>query len=332
MNVLYIGPYKNTGIISIASLDIIDSLNKDARISKLTIKPIYLNDKTKETKNLVINNLENSKYAENYDCIIQHCPVDLLNTFIPYKTRNIAIPLLDKIYDKNKYLETLSLFDLVLVDSKEYFNFLTASSYDLKNVKQYSYSKLYSANQTINFHHFPNNTKMYLIGDYPLDILEKVIRSFYLAFYYRDDVSLLVFLNRPQESLHENINKMISSIKESLNMKYVIDNVNIFIKELDDHAIPAIHASANIFIDLLPSNSDSGLNRYMAESNKNKVITLEDINTYKDINKKYFSTNETIDNFSDLSLVEVLTNSLSSKSAEQESKNINTNIVDLLCQ
>jgi hypothetical protein len=327
MNILYIGPYKNIGTLSYASIDIIDTLNRDPRVSKLSIKPIYLNDKIRTNHDMVISNLENSKYLDHYDFIIQHGPVGLLSHYISSNIKNVAIPLIDKIYNKKTYIDILSNFNYVLVDSDEYYDFLSGPSYNLSNVKQYSYQKMYSASQTINFHLFQQNKKIYSIGNYDLSLVEKIITSFYISFYDRDDISLLIFING-QNTNQEQVNKMLDSLKEKLNLKNTINNINIFIKELDDKELSSIHASCDIFIDLLASNIESNLNRFIAQSNNNHIITLSDIETYQDIKYNNFVINETIPNFSDLSLSSAMLNSINHHCHKPIN---NTTITDILC-
>jgi len=278
---------------------------------------------------MVISNLENSEYLDQYDYIIQHGPVGLLNGNINNIAKNVAIPLIDKIYNKYTYHDILSDFDYVLVDSDEYYEFLCGPTYNFTNVKKYDYTKIYSSSQLINFNYFQHDTKMYLVGNYTLSILEKIIKSFYLAFYHKDDISLLIFLNQ-QDITNEQVNQMLNVIKTDLNMQNTIDNVNIFIKELDVNEMAAIHASCDIFLDISFTNAESSLHRHIARSCNNKIITLSDLETYPDVQYKKFFINETIQNFSDLSLSFAMTNSVIKPKDPQQ--NNNKSIVDVLCQ
>lgn len=329
-NTLYIGPYKNKNIVSLSSLDIIDCLNNDQRVSGLSIRPIYLNDNILDSQNLIISNLEKTKYLENYDTIIQHGPAKLLVDTLPFSAKNIAIPLLDKIYNRQRYIESLVGFDTILVDSEEYYDFLT-NGYGFKNVKIFDYYRLYHNTKTLDFSANRLDKKVYYIGFYDSNLIDKIIKSFYLAANNRDDMTLMLFINQPPESIGDDMNKKIQDIQKSLNIHSINDNINMFFKYFDLEEIVSIHNTCDIYLDLANHNSDSAFNRYLAKNKNKKIIDQMTLNTYNEFaySKSGYIYPETINDFSCSSLAESIILSLNNNDTQYRKY---PNIVETICQ
>jgi hypothetical protein len=162
MNILYIGPYKSNSIIRYASLDIIYELSQNENIDNLNIRPIFINEKNQENNDLIIDNLSKKPLSNHYDIIIQHAPITMLADSFGLADKNIAIPLFDKTINVNRYQKQLENIDLVLTDSQDFSDFLTAY-YDVKNVNTFSYNKLCSSQNQIQFAIYENTYKIYSI-------------------------------------------------------------------------------------------------------------------------------------------------------------------------
>jgi hypothetical protein len=331
MNTLYIGPYKNNNVLSISSLDIIDCLNNSSKIESLSIRPIYVNNNQNNHKSLIISNLERTKYVESYDIVIQHGPVQLLLDHLPISSKNIAIPLVDKIYNRNRYFESLANFDLILVDTEEYYNFLT-SGYGFKNVKIFDYYGLYHNTKTLDFSTCRSDKKIYYIGLYDSALIDKIVRAFYLATTGIDNVSLMLFINQPPDTIPEDFNKKIQEIQKSLNINSVNDNINLFFKYFDTDEIISMHNSCDIYVDLCNYNTDSGFNRYLAKNKNKTIIDRTKLDTYNEFafhNNGYIYP-EIIQDFSCFSLAKVLGDALASENEHKYPKY--PNIAEIVCQ
>jgi hypothetical protein len=276
MNILYVGPYKHNSCLSLSCLDIIETLQNNPKVFNLTIKPIFINDQIFNRNSLMINNLENKDlYEYEYDYAIYHSPISLLTENNKHIAKvNVAIPLFTKIIGREEYKDTLENFDMVLCDSEEYTNFLH-KNYDLSNVKTFGYSKLYTTSYNINFGYNMNDIKLYWIGSYDNELFEKIITSFYLAFYDREDISLFLFLNQDAVFIKDNLDEKIQNIRNKLNIVTTINNINVVAKPLNIDDINAIHNTCDIYLDITKANSESMLNSYIANRYKKKIIRLE---------------------------------------------------------
>jgi hypothetical protein len=328
MNTLYIGPYKHNSCLSLASIDIIETLQKNTKISDLTIRPIFINDQITTKNSLIISNLENKDLSESsYDCVIQHGPITILDNSVPVGKRNIAIPLFDKVVGNESYSEILNNFDMVLCDSKEYGLFLH-ENYQLNNIELFSYNKLYSTSLNINFGFNINDIKLYWIGQYDSLLIEKIVTSFLLAFYDREDVALFLFFNQDHSSITENLDEKIDNIKSKLNIVNKTNNINIILKPLGVDDINAIHNTCDIFLDITKNNNESMLNLHIAKLYNKKIIDCNKKTLELNIAKPAFG--EYIQSFNNIELSEQLSKDIDAETSHDSNTQDKT-IVDILC-
>lgn len=328
MNTLYIGPYKHNSCLSLSSIDIIETLQKNSKISNLTIRPIFINDQITNVKNLMISNLENKDLSESvYDCVIQHGPIPLLDNSVPIGKKNIAIPLFDKIVGNESYSEILNSFDMVLCDSKEYALFLHETYY-LDNVEVFSYNKLYNTSLNINFSYNTNDIKLYWIGQYDSLLVEKIVTSFLLAFYDREDVALFLFFNHDHTLITENLDEKIDNIKSKLNIVNKTSNINIILKPLGIDDINAVHNTCDVFLDITKNNNESMLNLHIAKLYNKKIINCNEktweLNTNRPVLGEY------IQSFNNIDLSKQLSKDIDAEILHDPDTQ-NKTIVDILC-
>jgi hypothetical protein len=328
MNTLYIGPYKHNSCLSLSSIDIIETLQKNSKISNLTIRPLFINDQIININNLIVSNLENKDLSEStYDCVIQHGPITLLDNSVPLGKKNIAIPLFDKVVGNESYSEILNSFDMVLCDSREYGLFLH-ENYNLDNIQVFSYNKLYNTSLNINFAYNSNDIKLYWIGQYDSLLIEKIVTSFLLAFHDRQDVALFLFLNQDHTFIAENLDEKIEKIKSRLNIVNKTNNINIILKPLGFDDINAIHNTCDMFLDITKNNNESMLNLHIAKLYNKKIINCNEKTWELNTNKHVFG--EYIQSFNEIDLSKQLSKDIDVE-ISNEPDTQNKTIVDVLC-
>lgn len=329
MNTLYIGPYKHNSCLSFSSIDIIETLQKSSKISNLTIRPIFINDRITHIPNLMINNLENKDLSkEMYDCVIQHGPISLLDNSVSIGKYTVAIPLFDKIVGSMSYENILKDFDLVLCDSEEYKIFLE-QNYNIDKIELFSYNKLYNTSLSVNFAHNSNDKKLYWIGQYDSNLVEKIVTSFLLAFYDQENIALFLFFNHDHTFVTENLDEKIENIKSKLNIVNKTNNINIIMKPLEIGDINAIHNTCDIFLDITKNNNESMLNLHIAKLGNKKIITCNE--KLLNINEHQSVFGEYIESFNNVSFSKKLLKDIDSDINFNNPTN-SKNIVDILCQ
>lgn len=329
MNILYIGPYKHNRCLSYASQDIIDSLNSHSKITSLTIRPIFLPNNSTIPQNLIISNLENTELLDEYDCIIQHADIDILCDMSHLCQKNIAIPIMENIINKDSYYKQLEGFDMVLVDSIEYKNLLI-QDYGINNVQLFGYSKMYNTvNNTINFYHHNDNTKIYCIERYDAALFDKLVTSFLVAFHDQDNISLMLFFNQEQSEITENLNSRLEQIYKNLDILSDTHNINIIVKNFSMEELSAIHKSCQIYIKLPVSNIESSLNDYIAKQYDNQVICSSDIITVNVPNNQNYLFPEETKSATTMSLSH---NMKLATQTNKKPKEFYPNITDIICQ
>jgi len=329
MNILYIGPYKHNRCLSYASQDIIDSLNSHSQISRLTIRPIVLPNDPTVPQNFIISNLENAELLDEYDCIIQHADINILCDMSHLCKKNIAIPIIENIINKENYHKQLESFDMILVDSIEYQNLLS-QDYGINNVKVFGYSKMYNTvNNVINFYHHNNNTKIYCIDRYDPAMFDKLITSFLLAFHDQDNISLMLFFNQEPSDIAENLNQRLEQIYKNLNVLSDTHNINILAKSFSIEELSAIHRSCQVYISLSASNIESSLNDHMAKQYGNKIISWSDITTVNIPNSQNYLFSEETKSATTMSLSNKM---MLVTQTDQTPEVFHPSIIDIICQ
>lgn len=277
MNVLYVGPYKSSTTIRYASLDIIYELSQARQISNIDIRPIFINNKNQSNSDLIINNLSKKQLANHYDVIIQHAPITMLSDTFGLADKNVAIPLFDKIINSNRYQKQLENIDLVLTDSPDFSEFLE-NHYAVKAVNTFSYTKLYSSHNQIQFPIYENTRKIYSIyHSYDADIFNITITAFYEAFAADDNTSLIYAIKTTDQATVNKINQDFDEIKKTLGIKSNIFNIQIMLKDFSFDELCSIHNKCDLYLDLEQNNLDSKLHRHIARQMNKQIIIDQNI-------------------------------------------------------
>jgi len=258
MNILYIGPYREYGDDSEMSRLYLMGLAKKHNV---TARPVFLSEKTKHVSQDILT-LEKNELNE-YDCCIQHLPLNMLSYSARFKN-NIAIPISEPLTRINStpIINQLNLFDSVLVNSQNEEVMLVRSEVKSKIKKITCPINLEMAKEIkdkkFDFGIHNNNHKFYFFGNYreDLEIINKIILSFYLAFRCRDKTSLIMVLEgsgQDQEHLNKTRKEMkeqieISPFNNSINEIYIFDRLS----EIDQLIV---HNSCNTLLSLYPRDS-----------------------------------------------------------------------------
>jgi hypothetical protein len=270
INILYIGPYKNTNILGHASRDIIHELS---RTNNICIRPLYIDNYfDNNVQDIIIQNLTKKKLEGYYDIIIQHCPINLIVETFGLCNKSVVIPLFEKIVGSDLYNKKLENIDHILVDSEDYAEFLS-DNYSIK-ATAFSYSKLYNVDTSMSLPTYNNTIKFYSIyDDYDSAIFNKTIEAFYQAFGDNDDISYTYLINNKDRNTTSKITQEFEALKKDLGIKTNLFNVQVIMRELNLSELCSIHKYGNIFIDIEQNNFTSKIHRYIAQSYNKMIIT-----------------------------------------------------------
>lgn len=292
MKILYIGPYRNELSIGYASRNIISSLQKN---NDITIRHIYLQNNNNYKINNDLSTLEQKDISAHYDIIVQHSTPYLLATYknINIANKNIAIPIINKTINKKQYHNVLSGFDEILTEDKVVESILV-QSYKIGNVQLFNYEIAdQSDNQgTLNLDIHNQNKKFYFIGSFQNNkrIIKLIISSFYLAFGANQDVSLILFITDNSDQVKQELQKLIDTLKQELNLLTNNYTHKIIVKPLSDTESLAIHKTCDIYISLHDSGIESNIHRAVAEKYNNTIIDESNTNMVYDIHQGYGDT------------------------------------------
>lgn len=290
MKILYIGPYRNEMSIGYASRSIIDSLSP---VSDLTIRPIYIPNYNDYNIDSSLLQLENKNIISDYDIIIQHSTPYLLAPLHGgnSKTKNIAIPILNKTINKKQYEIALSDFDKILVDDQTVYSILS-SSYMIKNIDLFSYNinKLDDSRMNLDIH--KDNQKFYFIGSFSnnKNIIKTIITSFYLSFSAETTISLLLFITESSDQVNQELNKIVNTVRQELNIVNPNYYHKIVVNKLSESNIFAIHNSCDTYISLYDSGIESNFHKSIAQKYNNNIIDDSNTNMIYDIGQGYGDT------------------------------------------
>jgi hypothetical protein len=278
MNILYIGPYNSSRFISNASIDIIQSLESNDKVSNITIRPCFINGMNNHSSdNTIIQNLSRKPLQSHYDAIIQHCPIELLSPTYNKNTKNIAIPLFNRIINCHSIIEKLQEFELVLVDNDADAHFLSTHSM-VKNLKVFDYNMdtLISNNtNTMNIVLYKDQVKYYaILEDFNEELITCIVKSFYYASSQSDNFALAIFIDANDNSLNSKASELIKNINVQVGYRSNQSNINIIAKQFTFDEICTIHNTCDIFLDLEISNYNS-LNKYIVKKYNKPSIILD---------------------------------------------------------
>ena len=279
MNILYIGPYRGYGDDSeISRLYLMELAQKH----NVTARPVFLSERTTQVNQDILG-LEKNILNE-YDCCIQHLPLNMLSYSARFK-QNIAIPISDPLTRINSIpiINQLNLFDSIVVNNQNEEVMLVRSDIKSKIKKITCPINLGMAKEIkdkkFDFGIHNNNHKFYFFGNYreDLEIINKIILSFYLAFRCRDKTSLIMVLEGSEQD-QEHLNKTRREMKEQLEIVPFNNSINdIYIFDrLSETDQLVMHNSCNTLLSLYPR--DSMLQKQYALFFGNNIIDKNNTN------------------------------------------------------
>jgi len=310
MNILYIGPYRQDSLISLCSKDIIDSISNISD-ADITIRPIYLHSGVR-TIDDDLQKLENKPIRSHYDIVIQHGPIKLLyankNLFGP-NTKLVCIPIMEPIINKTDYSKCLVNFDLVLTDNRLIAEILQTNYGLADKVRQYSYFGSYRSSEVVNLGIYGADLKFYFIGSFVHNksTVELILQSFYMSFRAITNIALvLVFTDAMSNDLKKQIDHMILSTKQKLNITEFCQREQIIVKNLSTNELASLHNTCDIFICLNDSGAESGINKKIAMNHQKRIIDESNIKFYYDVSRSgneqyYFGEARAVTNSLELS-------------------------------
>jgi hypothetical protein len=277
MNVLYIGPHKYNNFLGLVSRDIVSSLLNTEDVI-LSTRHIFVNNPYENATMVSFKANDSQPLLQNYDCVIQHCPPQMMYVDRSIAKKYIAIPIMDYTVDASQQ-SVLKTFDTVCVDSVAHQKNLkkldiesTLINYSIKAIKN---------NNRLNLGINKFTTKLYFIGSYQnnANIINKLIISFILAFRDKQDISLILILNDSErDKVLSIVDKNISDIYKKLNYNTKLSQIQIMVQSLSEETVQILHKDLDIYIDI-SEEYETGLNYHIARQYGNFIITMDDVDS-----------------------------------------------------
>lgn len=314
MNILYIGPYRQNnddGILSKLYLHNLIISNHN-----ITCRPIYLSQSNIEKFNGEFLTYESTIY-DQYDYLIQHAPLDLLQRHGGFP-KNIAVPILDNISNlKSYHKKQLTQFDKVIInnDNSEAMmvkNDLGEKIYRIAcPIADNLIENLKGKKLNLGIHN--STTKFYFFGnlDRDMDVIQKILVSFYISFRSEYGKSLILFLEDVNPTKQLEFVNMAKEIKQKLKINTSEKSVSeyfVFKNLLLEEKIIA-HSSCQVFLNL---GQASILQEQYAKFFNNHVINTDIVETIEvpNYNSNTYEPNDTYESIVTQSLIDVMKNSL----------------------
>jgi hypothetical protein len=313
MNILYVGPYRQNnddGILS--KLYLHNLISSDHNI---TCRPIYLSQSSIEKFNGEFLTYESKTYDE-YDCLIQHAPIYSLQKHGGFP-KNIAVPILENTNNlKSCYKKQLMQFDKIIInnDNSEAMmvrNDLAEKIYRIAcPIADNLAESLKEKKLNLGIHN--STTKFYFFGnlDRDMDVIKKILISFYISFRSEYGKSLILFLEDVSPAKQLEFVNMAKEIKQKLKINTSDKSVSeyfIFKNLLLEEKIIA-HNSCQVFLNL---GQTSTLQEQYAKLFNNHVINMDNIETIEVPNytANTYEPNDTYESIVTEALIDVMKNS-----------------------
>lgn len=329
MNILYFGPIRYDNDYGFSARNIVESLSTRHNID---IQNLFLDSPYNNSTiiDLGSRDIKNFKLKNNYDCIIEHCPIDMMHIDKSLCEKNICIPILSDFTLNLQQISKLQQFDLVVSDNTIQHKLLKDN-----NIKYIPLSYNLSKNNNeynIDFGYHLFNKKFYFVGDFKNDhnIIQKIIVSFLISFRNRSDVSLVLFCSDDdRESATKALSEMIGSICDKMHYTSRLIPIKTFVNKLGHQDLHIIHKSCDVFLDIYDSYKP-GINRQIAALYHKNIIDISNLDNVCVPLIEYSTGHGNLQKYSFLtnSLIKAMTSTLNKKITI--TNNINQNIIDIL--
>ena len=288
MNVLYLGPYRQTNDDGqVARFFLNDTVSKYGKKS-IVSRPIYLGSQNVIKNDTVFETENNVLPKKKYDILIQHMTLENIQYMPDIAKKHFVFLILDNVSDLGliKYdLKILSYFDKIIVQSEKQKELLTDEISELKskieifipsiNIQQFNQI----CQQKYTFANYIASKKLYFIGNVDKDetIIKKIIFSIYSASNKLSVPPVCVFFldfdNQPD------ISKIDNNIKQIRSDFGLGDNQRkeLFIfKHFSENELIIAHGSCDIYLSL-NENKISYLHEKYASLCGNTILRIDNL-------------------------------------------------------
>ena len=257
MNILFIGPYRQSDGWGLAARDYIEALVKTNH--NISIKPVYLSP---NIDNNISNNfklLESNRF-DKIDIVIQNVLPHLMDYY--WGCKNVELCYFETLGWKNNWDLKLNLMDEIWIASKKEKDILLNS-----NVKTKINIVPIPINTDIkdidsNFKLPTNDFKFYFIGEYiERKNLDKLVQAFHREFHKNESVKLILKLSKTgfsNQNLLSIIEQEFAKLKNSFGIYKDISEYNnefVITDRLSYNDIIGLHKECDCFV--MPSSGES---------------------------------------------------------------------------
>lgn len=259
LNILYVGPYRESNGLGRSSRRFLDCLSINENIN-LSCRPVFYSRDNLYSESLQYNEFEENS-SRSYDCIIQHGHPSMFQ-YNEQFGKNIAIVEVEtnNIYHTG-YIDNLNMMDEIIVGSSFSKNSLQQSGV-IKTIKvipePYDIS-IYKKEYEPFFEYEKDNAPFifYTIGQYTeKKNIKGIILAFLLEFNKEENVKLFIKTGdyyQDHSDLEKIIQYDISQLKKAIKKTNACD-IDIVCGQLIDIDIIRLHQSANCYINAVRSD------------------------------------------------------------------------------
>ena len=275
MNILYIGPYKQTNEDGILSRCFIKDLSSKFSI---TTQPFFLDTTCIDKENYrEFDEIRDTKY----DILVQHLPIGHLAVTKQFR-KNIAIPILNNRCLSPNEISTLNLFDKVLLDYDKSKILLDSNIISQIEVFDYDINQELKQDQkSFNFGIYNKMKKIYAIIDcrQDLEIASDLMLEFIASTTNQENICLVLFIYNTNQSDINKINEHIKNIYTSLKLQTLLNKVLLVTIENNLQFMAMAHKSADIFLNI--SSHYNSLQTRLASIYNNNILSIDEQHTTK---------------------------------------------------
>lgn len=283
MNILYVGPYRHNNDYGIQSRLYLESLLNTGHL--VTCRPLYFALENIERNLEQLYKFE-SEIHEKYECLIQQCPLDWAQNHGGFD-KNVLIPIMGNANNLKSYqIESLSKFSKIVVDNDHDESIFVRSGFG-KNVVRISTPLVKGLcdslkEKKINLGMHNTSKKFYLFGNLQKDIeiIQKILASFYIAFRDTYGQSLILFLEEASPQDQKNLVDTIKDIKQKLKINtYNRTSSELLIyKNLSFSEKIIAHNTCDILLSF-SSEYRSTIQEQHAKYFHNSILNIENVDT-----------------------------------------------------
>lgn len=246
-NILYIGPYRHDTIEGVVSRTIISNILSSSDIN-LTTRALYLDTLPVLRENIDIFETE-QVLPSNYDIIVQHAPMPYIQKIHKIKT-NVVIPITNNVCINNDAIESLCVFDKILVDNNFDYSKYTRYSKLKNKIYRYDYDiDMPKAISSINAGIYNILKKVYTIIPYDEKQILDMVVAFNIVNQNQDHI-LLIFIEDATSQQLSQINQKITQLCKDMDREHGRAKINTFQVTPSLDYLAAIGKNMDIYLNI----------------------------------------------------------------------------------